>query len=59
MFGLGAKKDRHENIGHGKIGLQALKRIAYHPKFNGIIKLLETPRQQNFQAEIKNLKSEN
>jgi len=24
---LGAKIDRHENIGHGKIGLETLKRI--------------------------------
>jgi len=56
MFELGAKKDRHENIGYGKIGLQALKKVVHHPKFNGVIKLLETPRRQNFQAEIKKFK---
>jgi len=26
-FEIGEKKDRHENIGYGKIGLEALKKI--------------------------------
>ncbi|CAG8654463.1 8269_t:CDS:2, partial [Ambispora gerdemannii] len=54
---LGAKIDRHENIGYGKIGFDALKRIVYHPKFDGKIKLLETPRKrEEFQEEIRLLK---
>ena len=53
---LGAKKDRHENIGYGQIGLLALKKIIHHQKLNGVVKLLETPRRQNFQTEIKVLK---
>jgi len=57
VFDLGEKKDRHENIGYGKIGLEALKRIVWHPKFNGIIKLLETPRdREDYKKEIKMLK---
>jgi deoxyribonuclease IV len=55
-FGLGAKKDRHKNVGHGEIGFAALKKIVHHPKFKGIIKILETPHQQDFQEEIKKLK---
>jgi deoxyribonuclease-4 len=27
VFELGENKDRHENIGYGKIGLEALKKI--------------------------------
>lgn len=56
VFDFGAKKDRHENIGYGKIGLPALKKIVHHFKFKEVIKILETPRRQNFQTEIKKLK---
>ena len=40
---LGAKKDRHENIGFGNIGFDALKYIMYHEDFKDIPKILETP----------------
>ncbi|MFV0499156.1 MAG: deoxyribonuclease IV [Bacilli bacterium] len=40
---LGAKKDRHENIGYGTIGFDALLKIIYHPSFNNIPMILETP----------------
>ena len=58
-FGLGEKKDRHENIGYGKIGWEALKRIVWHPQLSGKIKLLETPRnkRESYQEEIRVLKS--
>ncbi|AOM82609.1 Endonuclease IV [Salisediminibacterium beveridgei] len=39
----GAAKDRHENIGFGHIGFDALERIIYHDAFNDIPKILETP----------------
>ena len=39
----GAKKDRHENIGFGEIGFDALKYIMYHPDFKKVPKILETP----------------
>lgn len=55
-FGLGAKKDHHKNVGHGEIGFQALKKIVHHPKLNGIVKVLETPRQPGFEEEIRKLK---
>jgi len=57
--GLGLKTDLHKNIGQGKIGLKALKKIVWHPKFNGIIKILETPRNDEkvYREEIKLLKS--
>lgn len=39
----GARKDRHENIGYGEIGFEALVNIIYEKKFEGIPKILETP----------------
>lgn len=38
-----SKKDRHENIGDGLIGAQALKRFFTHPKLQHIPFILETP----------------
>lgn len=39
----GAGKDRHENIGFGYIGFDAIHNIAFHPDFMEIPKILETP----------------
>jgi deoxyribonuclease-4 len=39
----GAHKDRHENLGKGTIGFEALERIVWHPDFLQIPKILETP----------------
>jgi deoxyribonuclease-4 len=47
---LGSRVDRHENIGHGKIGLAAFRRILNHPRLGpgpqglpGRAFILETP----------------
>ena len=39
----GARKDRHENIGFGRIGFDALDYIVHHPDFTDVPKILETP----------------
>lgn len=39
----GAAKDRHENIGFGQIGFDALNYIVHHSNFENIPKILETP----------------
>ncbi len=39
----GAQKDRHENIGFGHIGFEALHQVVYHEVFKDIPKILETP----------------
>lgn len=39
----GAAKDRHENIGFGAIGFDAINYIVHHPDFEDIPKILETP----------------
>lgn len=43
MNECGSHKDRHEKIGEGKMGLEAMKRIAKHPLLQGIPLILETP----------------
>ena len=43
MNDCGAHKDRHEKIGDGKIGLEAMKCIATHPALSGRPFILETP----------------
>jgi deoxyribonuclease-4 len=40
---MGAKKDRHENIGFGYIGFEALSYIANHEALKDVPKILETP----------------
>lgn len=39
----GVAKDRHENFGFGEIGFDALIGVIYHPDFENIPKILETP----------------
>lgn len=39
----GAHKDRHENIGFGHIGFDALTYVINHPEFKDVPKILETP----------------
>lgn len=39
----GASKDRHENIGFGSIGYDALHYIVHHDAFKEVPKILETP----------------
>lgn len=40
---IGAHKDRHENIGFGHIGFDALNYVIHHETFKEIPKILETP----------------
>ncbi len=40
---LGSRKDRHENIGKGYIGLENIVGIVYNERLDNIPKILETP----------------
>jgi deoxyribonuclease-4 len=44
---LGSKRDRHEHIGKGKIGLEGIERIINHPKLKDIPFILETPKKND------------
>lgn len=39
----GAQKDRHENLGFGHLGFDALNAIVHHPDFEDVPKILESP----------------
>ncbi|HLQ40523.1 MAG TPA: deoxyribonuclease IV [Tetragenococcus sp.] len=39
----GSHKDRHENIGFGTIGFEALNKIVHHEKLADLPKIMETP----------------
>ena len=61
----GAAKDRHENIGFGEIGFDALQYVVHHPQLTDIPKILETPfvgvdaksKQAPYKYEIEMLRS--
>lgn len=63
----GSRKDRHENIGFGHIGFEALYNIVHHPEFRDLPKILETPyvgetkttRKPPYKFEINMLKEGN
>ena len=42
---MGSRKDRHERIGEGTIGLEAFARIVNHPALRGLPFELETPNE--------------
>lgn len=42
-IGLGERKDRHEHIGKGKIGINGFKNIIKNPLFKNINMIVETP----------------
>lgn len=51
-------KDRHEKIGEGTIGLEAITRIINHPKLKHLPFYLETPNElDGYQKEIELLKT--
>ena len=54
----GAAKDRHEKLGQGFIGMDAMKRFAMHPAFEGLPFILETPNDdEGYIEEIATVKS--
>ena len=58
MNDLGAHKDRHQKIGQGFIGLEALVRVINHPALKNLPFILETPNEfEGYKSEIELLKS--
>lgn len=50
---MGSRKDRHERIGEGTIGLEALARVINHEALRGLPFYLETPNElDGYAAEI-------
>lgn len=56
---MGSRKDRHENLGFGTIGFDALVNIIYDKRFENIPKILESPYYEGkppYLHEIKMIK---
>lgn len=53
---LGSHKDRHEHIGQGLIGKEAIKQFVQHPKLKHLDLLLETPIDEERAKEVVLLK---
>lgn len=52
---LGARKDRHEHIGKGGIGLDGFRLLMRDERFADVPKTLETPKDKDLQDDIRNL----
>ena len=53
----GSHKDRHEKLGQGFSGMEAMKRIAQHPLLQGLPFILETPNDdEGYMEEIQTVK---
>lgn len=55
---LGSHKDRHERLGQGNLGKEAILRIIQHPKLQGLPFILETPNEdEGYKEEIAFVKA--
>lgn len=52
---LGSLRDRHENIGQGKIGLEAFRSLLNHPRLKNLPFIIETPGFDKNGPDRKNL----
>lgn len=52
---LGDRKDRHEHIGEGAIGLPGFRNLMQDPRFFDTPMTLETPKEPDLQDDIRNL----
>ncbi len=52
---LGSKKDRHEHIGEGHIGIEAFANFVNDRRFRKIPFILETPKETDLTEDIENL----
>ncbi|HYS42827.1 MAG TPA: TIM barrel protein, partial [Geobacteraceae bacterium] len=55
--GLNSRVDRHEHIGAGAMGLEPFRLLVNDPRFARIPKILETPKGDNDELDVLNLKT--
>lgn len=53
---LGSRRDRHEHIGRGELGLGAFHSLLNAPRFAGVPKVLETPKRDDGHEDRQNLR---
>ena len=56
MFELGSRRDRHENIGKGKIGEEGIRNILANPTIRKLPLILETPRTGEPRLDIQDIR---
>lgn len=56
-FGLGERKDRHEHIGKGKLGLDAFRFLLNDPRFAKVPMSLETEKDESLAEDRMNLET--
>lgn len=55
---LGAKKDRHEKIGEGYLGIETFEKVVNHPYLKTLPMILETPNElEGYKREIEIIRS--
>ncbi len=52
---FGERKDRHEHIGEGRLGLEPFQQIMNDRRLNRVPKILETPKGDDLKEDIENL----
>ncbi len=58
MNPLGSRKDRHQKLGEGELGLEAIEQLVNHPQLRDLPFYLETPNDlDGYQREISLVKS--
>lgn len=55
MKGLGSRVDRHQSLGEGILGIEIFKFVAADPRFDNMPLILETPNEDLWAEEIKEL----
>ena len=53
---FGSRRDRHEHIGKGHIGLEGFRNLVNDPRLKDIPMILETPKGDDLKEDIENLK---
>ena len=53
---LGSRKDRHQPLGAGAIGLDGFRAVMQDTRLDGLPLVLETPQPENWPQEIAMLK---
>jgi len=53
--GLGTRRDRHEHIGKGEVGLEGFRRILGDRRFRDVPMVLETPKGEDLAEDRENL----
>ncbi len=56
MVDFGENKDRHDHIGHGKIGVEGFRALVNHPKLKNMDMIVETPTPEGMQKDMALLK---